>query len=124
MLGSPILYLRGTRIVMFQLSGFYYKTYSSAQKQHSLCTALGSVRRPETREDWVRLCYVPRRGFCKGAVDATRVFPLHPKCSWCEVQMLPRCSLNPQNIGALIITYNILVVPYYDYGIMGPKTLF
>ena len=25
MLGSPILYLKGTRIVMFQLSGFYYK---------------------------------------------------------------------------------------------------
>ena len=24
MLGSPILYLRGMRILMFQLSGFYY----------------------------------------------------------------------------------------------------
>ena len=24
MLGSPILYLKGMRIVMFQLSGFYY----------------------------------------------------------------------------------------------------
>ena len=30
MLGSLILYLKGTRIVMFQLSGFYYnpKPYS------------------------------------------------------------------------------------------------
>ena len=25
------------------------------------------------------------------------------------------------NIGALIITYTIVVVPYYDYSIMGPK---
>ena len=25
MLGSPILYLKGMRIVMFQLSGFYYR---------------------------------------------------------------------------------------------------
>ena len=25
MLGSPILYLKGMRILMFQLSGFYYK---------------------------------------------------------------------------------------------------
>ena len=24
-LGSPILYLKGMRILMFQLSGFYYK---------------------------------------------------------------------------------------------------
>ena len=28
MLGSPILYLKGTRIMMFQLSGFYYIAYS------------------------------------------------------------------------------------------------
>ena len=27
-------------------------------------------------------------------------------------------------IGALIITYTILGVPYYKYTIMGPKTLF
>ena len=26
MLGSPILYLKGMRIVMFQLSGFYYRS--------------------------------------------------------------------------------------------------
>ena len=25
MLGSPILYLKGMRVLMFQLSGFYYK---------------------------------------------------------------------------------------------------
>ena len=28
MLGSPILYLKGMRLMMFQLSGFYYKTLS------------------------------------------------------------------------------------------------
>ena len=27
MLGSPILYLKGMRAIMFQLSGFYYKRY-------------------------------------------------------------------------------------------------
>ena len=27
-------------------------------------------------------------------------------------------------LGALIITYTILGVPYYDYSIMGPETLF
>ena len=27
MLGSLILYLKGMRIMMFQLSGFYYKSY-------------------------------------------------------------------------------------------------
>ena len=29
MLGSPILYLKGMKILMFQLSGFYYKVRSS-----------------------------------------------------------------------------------------------
>ena len=28
MLGSPMLYLKGVRILMFQLSGFYYKSCS------------------------------------------------------------------------------------------------
>ena len=28
------------------------------------------------------------------------------------------------NIGAQIITNTILVVPYYNFGIMGPNTLF
>ena len=28
------------------------------------------------------------------------------------------------NIGAWTITYTILVAPHYNYGIMGPKTLF
>ena len=28
------------------------------------------------------------------------------------------------NIGALIIPYTILGAPYYNYSIMGPKTLF
>ena len=28
------------------------------------------------------------------------------------------------NLGNLIITYTILVVPLYIYSIMGPKTLF
>ena len=28
------------------------------------------------------------------------------------------------NIGALIITSTIFGVPYYDYSIVGPKTLF
>ena len=27
MLGSPILWLKGMRILMFQLSGFYYRVY-------------------------------------------------------------------------------------------------
>ena len=27
MLGSPILYLKGMRILMFQLSGFYYRVW-------------------------------------------------------------------------------------------------
>ena len=27
MLGSPILYLKGMRAIMFQLSGFYYKAF-------------------------------------------------------------------------------------------------
>ena len=27
MLGSPILYLKGMRILMFQLSGFYYRVF-------------------------------------------------------------------------------------------------
>ena len=48
------------------------------------------------------------------------------------------CTANPQeqmlaakqgrtasgNIAALMITYTILGVPYHNYGIMGPKTLF
>ena len=29
-----------------------------------------------------------------------------------------------RNIGALTIAYTILVVSYYTYSIMGPKTLF
>ena len=33
-------------------------------------------------------------------------------------------QLMSSNIGALIITYTILGAPYYNYSIMGPKTLF
>ena len=36
MLGSLILYLKGMRIIMFQLSGFYYKL-------SRFCRALGSL---------------------------------------------------------------------------------
>ena len=32
-------------------------------------------------------------------------------------------SVNNNNIGALIITYAILGVPYYNYGMLGPQTL-
>ena len=35
MLGSPILYLKGMRILMFQLSGFYYMACSRAQVPRS-----------------------------------------------------------------------------------------
>ena len=35
MLGSPILYLKGMRRMMFQLSGFYYMIY---------CSYLGTIR--------------------------------------------------------------------------------
>ena len=34
MLGSLILYLEGTRIVMFQLSGFYYKPMNTPTKRY------------------------------------------------------------------------------------------
>ena len=33
-------------------------------------------------------------------------------------------NARPTNIRALIITYTLLGVPYYNYSIMGPKTLF
>ena len=39
-----------------------------------------------------------------------------------------RCSVGLSglevHIGALIVTYTILGVPYYKYSIMGPKTVF
>ena len=31
MLGSPILYLKGMRIMMFQLSGFYFRGFGVAK---------------------------------------------------------------------------------------------
>ena len=34
-LGSLILYLKGIRIMMFQLSGFYYRVLGSAHGLHS-----------------------------------------------------------------------------------------
>ena len=41
---------------------------------------------------------------------------------WATRSQCGQISLH--NIGALIITYTILAVPYYNYSIMGPKTLF
>ena len=36
----------------------------------------------------------------------------------------PYQPYRPYNIGVSIFTRIMLVVPYYDYSIMGPKTLF
>ena len=44
MLGSPILYLKGMRILMFQLSGFYYKSIMCLEAPVSL----GEVRIQDT----------------------------------------------------------------------------
>ena len=53
MLGSPILYLKGMRILMFQLSGFYYRSlgfrglgfrdYRSLMIQDQTCQLVGIV---------------------------------------------------------------------------------
>ena len=37
---------------------------------------------------------------------------------------IPETQIKACNIGALTITYTILVVPYYIYSIAGLKTLF
>ena len=37
---------------------------------------------------------------------------------------LPCATIGLDSVGALIITYTILGVPYYIYSIMGPETLF
>ena len=41
---------------------------------------------------------------------------------WLLMKTLP--TVVCYNIGALIITDTILGVPYYNYSIVGPKTLF
>ena len=41
-----------------------------------------------------------------------------------EWQGYPFYVLKLSNIGAFIITYTISGAPYYNYSIMGPKTLF
>ena len=43
--------------------------------------------------------------------------------TWAVPEALDPRPLN-LNIGASIITYTILGVPYYNYSTMGPKTLF
>ena len=42
MLGSPILYLKGMRILMFQLSGFYYTGCTQGDQGLRLCSGLAS----------------------------------------------------------------------------------
>ena len=44
MLGSLILYLKGTRTTMFQLSGFYYKTLEDRETERETCTSRIMVR--------------------------------------------------------------------------------
>ena len=52
-----------------------------------------------------------------GAVEVTReLLRIDP-----EAQLKP-CRQQGFNIGALIITYAVLGVPYYNYSTMGPKT--
>ena len=51
MLGSLILYLKGMRIVMFQLSGFYYRAlghyiFSLIGLKRSLCTFFKTFKSP------------------------------------------------------------------------------
>ena len=47
-LGSLVLYLKGTRIVMFQLSGFYYRAFGAWRLQYPLLKeyTLNHVRDP------------------------------------------------------------------------------
>ena len=45
-------------------------------------------------------------------------------CPGCEIDQSRGLTQTVRNIGALINTYTILGVPYYDYSIMGLKTLF
>ena len=58
MLGSPILYLKGMRILMFQLSGFYYKKRRMPQLLAESTQRWGrhmSAGRPETAHPSVAL---------------------------------------------------------------------
>ena len=41
-LGSPILYLKGIRILMFQLSGFYYRVLDT--KMLEVCVQITKAR--------------------------------------------------------------------------------
>ena len=43
--------------------------------------------------------------------------------TWSISENLCSVLVQPCTIGALIITYTILGVPYYNYSIMGPKLL-
>ena len=40
MLGSPILYIKGMRILMFQLSGFHYKGLGFREFKTILCSGV------------------------------------------------------------------------------------
>ena len=49
MLGSLILYLKGMRIMMFQLSGFYYSLVMLGVTLESLRPSLGAKLRAEAK---------------------------------------------------------------------------
>ena len=58
MLGSPILYLKGMRIMMFQLSGYYYMGHSKFRKSADIWLRIAQIGQesPSTMEN------APKRG--------------------------------------------------------------
>ena len=54
MLGFPILYLKGMRIMMFQLSGFYYTPHRvDSESQSPCCSRISCFRSPIHRKQRV-----------------------------------------------------------------------
>ena len=61
MLGSLILYLKGMRIVMFQLSGFYYRrTLSITEALRPFYSSLSPKRQPQTLDRLPRMGGEPK----------------------------------------------------------------
>ena len=102
MLGSPILYLKGMRIMMFQLSGFYCKVVTVSQT-----SACGIHKQKGPRKD-LRPPVLPKVRFAYALRFPEEPSTLEPRSSNAGLGFLLRNSLYVTIIGIKNMPYLML----------------
>ena len=140
MLGFPLLYLKGMRLLMFQLSsfccnvgaliirrGFWGISYPNCVKEPpKIVLVIISAPIPIVHSHTPTPRALESRQVLPEVSDpCVYDFDSSDNCTGSSMEDRSLLILGLYNIEAYIVTYTILVLPYYyDYSMTYPKTLF